>query len=56
MTEDKLLELCRDIAGELKDEDYFNRCPICEGLGIVNDQAGTAVQCPDCEGDGFTAI
>jgi transcription initiation factor IIE alpha subunit len=56
MTDEKLLELCRDMTAEVRDEDYYACCPICEGIGIVNDQTGTAVQCPDCDGEGWTEI
>lgn len=56
MTDEKLLELCRDMAAELRDEDYYSRCPICEGLGIVNDATGHSIQCPDCDGEGWTEI
>jgi hypothetical protein len=53
MTEDKLLELCRDIAGELKDEDYHSRCPICEGTGLSGEDG---FECPDCDGAGWIEI
>jgi DnaJ-class molecular chaperone len=56
MTDEKLLEICRDIAGELKDEDHYSRCPICDGMGIANDAVGMAVQCPDCDGEGWIEI
>lgn len=50
------LELARDIAGELKDEDYHAQCDVCGGSGRANDIAGTPIQCPDCDGEGWIEL
>jgi ribosomal protein S27E len=56
MGDEKLMELVRDMTAEVRDHDYWDRCPICDGACIVNDAAGTAIQCPDCDGEGWIAI
>lgn len=51
MTEEKMLELAREMTGEMRDEDFWDRCPICEGTGTHMGE-----RCPDCEGTGWTEI
>lgn len=51
MTDQALAELCREMTAELRNEDYFERCPVCDGTGTHNEDV-----CPDCEGAGWSEI
>lgn len=53
MTDEKLIELAREIAAETRDEDYAMKCPTCEGKGRL---WLDGERCPDCEGDGWIEI
>lgn len=51
MTDDKLIQLAHDMAAEVRDEDFGDRCPVCEGTGSFRGEV-----CPDCEGAGWEEI
>lgn len=55
MSDAELIQLCQEMTAE-RDEDLYDCCPLCEGIGIVADAGGWAVQCPDCDGEGWIEI
>lgn len=52
MTEEKILELAREMTKEMRDPDFWQECPTCAATGIADD----GDICPDCDGEGELEI
>jgi hypothetical protein len=56
MTDEKLIELAQEASAEWRDYDYWKECETCERSGRAYDIAGTPIQCPDCDGEGWIEL